>query len=127
MSILCCILQLLKYYHASRPWCRIHSTPKALHREPKDFSAEEMEHELFQTFLETRMPKYVLLYHLSLEFPFLCFPKLEYVSLILSETCLLGSMKSATYSFSMFEPFNHWNFFKIWSFSTSMKKLYFVL
>ncbi|XP_070033193.1 probable RNA-dependent RNA polymerase 5 isoform X4 [Nicotiana tomentosiformis] len=50
--------QLLKYYRASRPWSRIHSTPKTLHREPNDFSAEEMEHELFQTFLETRMPNY---------------------------------------------------------------------
>ncbi|TMW86675.1 hypothetical protein EJD97_021024 [Solanum chilense] len=50
--------QLLKYFTASRPWSRIHSTPKALHREPNNFSAEEREHELFQTFLETRMPNY---------------------------------------------------------------------
>ncbi|KAH0707834.1 hypothetical protein KY289_012910 [Solanum tuberosum] len=50
--------QLLKYFTASRPWSRIHSTPKTLHREPNNFSAEEREHELFQTFLETRMPNY---------------------------------------------------------------------
>lgn len=59
LRMLCFMLQLLKYFTASRPWSRIHSTPKALHREPNNFSAEEREHELFQTFLETRMPKYV--------------------------------------------------------------------
>ncbi|CAN4094415.1 unnamed protein product [Withania somnifera] len=50
--------ELLKYYNASAPWSRIHSTPKTLHRELSNFPAEEREHELFQTFLETRMPNY---------------------------------------------------------------------
>ncbi|KAM3321100.1 putative RNA-dependent RNA polymerase 5 [Capsicum chacoense] len=50
--------QLLKYYTASRPWSRIYSTPKTLHREPNHFSAEEREHELFQKFLETRKQTY---------------------------------------------------------------------
>ncbi|KAM3216044.1 putative RNA-dependent RNA polymerase 5 [Capsicum annuum] len=50
--------QLLKYYTASRPWSRIYSTPKTLHREPNHFSAEEREHELFQKFLETRKQNY---------------------------------------------------------------------
>ncbi|XP_060209832.1 probable RNA-dependent RNA polymerase 3 isoform X2 [Lycium barbarum] len=50
--------QLLKYYTASTPWSRIYSTPKTSHREPNNFSAEEREHELFRTFLKTRMPNY---------------------------------------------------------------------
>ncbi|KAM7509580.1 hypothetical protein LguiA_020033 [Lonicera macranthoides] len=46
--------QLLKSFKASEPWTRIYSTPNAVKRKPSEFSSEELEHEYFQLFLNSR-------------------------------------------------------------------------
>ncbi|XP_057969037.1 probable RNA-dependent RNA polymerase 5 isoform X2 [Malania oleifera] len=48
--------QLLEYFKASKPWVPsdLYSRPKSSKRKPCEFSAEELEHELFQLFLTTR-------------------------------------------------------------------------
>ncbi|KAK1360290.1 RNA-dependent RNA polymerase [Heracleum sosnowskyi] len=46
--------QLLHYFKESTPWSRMHSSPNAIHRKPSDFPCEELEHELFKLFLNTK-------------------------------------------------------------------------
>ncbi|XP_055820155.1 probable RNA-dependent RNA polymerase 3 isoform X3 [Solanum dulcamara] len=41
-------------YTTSRPWSRMHSTPKAISKKPSEFSADELEYELFRQFLEAK-------------------------------------------------------------------------
>ncbi|XP_031107582.1 probable RNA-dependent RNA polymerase 5 isoform X3 [Ipomoea triloba] len=50
--------QLIENFGASSPWERFYSTPKPLMRKPNEISPEELEHTLFQMFLETRRPSY---------------------------------------------------------------------
>ncbi|RAL37179.1 hypothetical protein DM860_004101 [Cuscuta australis] len=50
--------ELIEKFRASSPWQRMHSTPKPVSRKPNEFSSKELEHELFQMFLETKMPSY---------------------------------------------------------------------
>ncbi|XP_059638213.1 probable RNA-dependent RNA polymerase 5 isoform X2 [Cornus florida] len=49
--------QLLNSFKASTCWTRIHSTPSASTKKPSDYSAEELERELFQLFLSTRFQR----------------------------------------------------------------------
>ncbi|KAK1397076.1 RNA-dependent RNA polymerase [Heracleum sosnowskyi] len=46
--------QLLHYFKESAPWTRMHSSPNVIHRKPSDFSCDELEHELFKLFLNTK-------------------------------------------------------------------------
>ncbi|KAG5600031.1 hypothetical protein H5410_031401 [Solanum commersonii] len=41
-------------YTTSRPWSRMHSTPKEVSKKPSEFSADELEYELFRQFLEAK-------------------------------------------------------------------------
>ncbi|XP_049354698.1 probable RNA-dependent RNA polymerase 3 [Solanum verrucosum] len=41
-------------YTTSRPWSRMHSTPKAVSKKPSEFSADGLEYELFRQFLEAK-------------------------------------------------------------------------
>ncbi|KAK6786488.1 hypothetical protein RDI58_015013 [Solanum bulbocastanum] len=41
-------------YTTSRPWSPMHSTPKAVNKKPSEFSADELEYELFRQFLEAK-------------------------------------------------------------------------
>ncbi|PIA42750.1 hypothetical protein AQUCO_02000301v1 [Aquilegia coerulea] len=51
--------ELLSSYNASEPWVRKYSTKNASQTKPTDFSYEELEHLLFQQFLESRFhPSY---------------------------------------------------------------------
>ncbi|KAL3535694.1 hypothetical protein ACH5RR_004155 [Cinchona calisaya] len=50
--------QLLSYFQVSQPWSRMYSTPSALNKKPNEFSAEELEHELFQLCLEKQKPSF---------------------------------------------------------------------
>ncbi|VFQ63046.1 unnamed protein product [Cuscuta campestris] len=50
--------ELIEKFRPSSPWQRMHSTPKPVSRKPNEFSSKELEHELFQMFLETKMPSY---------------------------------------------------------------------
>lgn len=50
--------QLLKYFRASEPWSRVHSTPPAENKKPIEFSLQELECELFQLFLQKRKPSF---------------------------------------------------------------------
>ncbi|XP_009592437.1 probable RNA-dependent RNA polymerase 3 isoform X2 [Nicotiana tomentosiformis] len=43
--------KLVDSYRASKPWTRMHSTPKAVSKKPTEFSADELEYELFRQFL----------------------------------------------------------------------------
>ncbi|XAR53380.1 RNA-directed RNA polymerase [Bertholletia excelsa] len=45
---------LLHYFKASKPWRRIHLTPKASSTKPSELLADELEHKLFQLFKRTR-------------------------------------------------------------------------
>lgn len=58
-------IQLIENFGASSPWERFYSTPKPLLRKPNEISPEELEHTLFQMFLETRRPRYCFLYYLK--------------------------------------------------------------
>ncbi|XP_047333491.1 probable RNA-dependent RNA polymerase 5 [Impatiens glandulifera] len=46
--------QLLHYFKASEPWRRVRSVPNKPSQKPGDLSPEQLEHELFQQFIETR-------------------------------------------------------------------------
>ncbi|KAL3532522.1 hypothetical protein ACH5RR_006043 [Cinchona calisaya] len=50
--------ELLKYFRATQPWTRVYSSPHAEQKKPNEFSDEELEHELFELFLETRKPSF---------------------------------------------------------------------
>lgn len=43
--------KLVDSYTTSKPWTRMHSTPKADSKKPSEFSADELEYELFRQFL----------------------------------------------------------------------------
>jgi hypothetical protein len=67
------LLQLLEYYKGSEPW-----TPTSLmqnvpnhnvvNKKPSDFSAEELEEELFKLFLTTRFQPRYALNHISVNY-----------------------------------------------------------
>nr|XP_027065194.1 probable RNA-dependent RNA polymerase 4 isoform X2 [Coffea arabica] len=44
--------QLLKYFRASPPWTRVYPSPRAERKNPNEYSAEQLEHELFRHFLK---------------------------------------------------------------------------
>ncbi|XP_016454733.2 putative RNA-dependent RNA polymerase 3 isoform X2 [Nicotiana tabacum] len=46
--------KLVDSYRASKPWTRTHSTPKAVSKKPTEFSADELEYELFRQFLRAK-------------------------------------------------------------------------
>ncbi|XP_074344092.1 putative RNA-dependent RNA polymerase 5 [Apium graveolens] len=46
--------QLLHYFKQSKAWTRMHSAPNAIHKKPRDLPCEELEHELFKLFLNTK-------------------------------------------------------------------------
>ncbi|XP_060180077.1 probable RNA-dependent RNA polymerase 3 isoform X2 [Lycium barbarum] len=46
--------KLVDSYTTSKPWTRMHSTPKAVSKKPTEFSADELEYELFRQFLEAK-------------------------------------------------------------------------
>ncbi|CAI9100431.1 OLC1v1025177C1 [Oldenlandia corymbosa var. corymbosa] len=50
--------QLLKDFCASSPWTRNASSPSAANRKPTDFTANELEHQLFLLFMESRNPSF---------------------------------------------------------------------
>lgn len=50
--------QLVDSYRASKPWTRTHSTPKAVSKKPTEFSADELEYELFRQFLGAKSKGY---------------------------------------------------------------------
>ncbi|KAM3218217.1 putative RNA-dependent RNA polymerase 5 [Capsicum annuum] len=46
--------ELVDSYTSSKPWTRMHSTPKAVSKKPSEFSVDELEYELFRQFLEAK-------------------------------------------------------------------------
>ncbi|KAM3270202.1 hypothetical protein P3S67_029559 [Capsicum chacoense] len=46
--------ELVDSYTTSKPWTRMHSTPKAVSKKPSEFSVDELEYELFRQFLEAK-------------------------------------------------------------------------
>ncbi|PHT75307.1 hypothetical protein T459_18829 [Capsicum annuum] len=46
--------KLVDSYTTSKPWTRMHSTPKAVSKKPSEFSVDELEYELFRQFLEAK-------------------------------------------------------------------------
>ncbi|MCE0480698.1 hypothetical protein HAX54_037749 [Datura stramonium] len=46
--------KLVDSYTSSEPWTRMHSTPKAVSKKPSEFSADELEYELFRQFLAAK-------------------------------------------------------------------------
>jgi hypothetical protein len=67
------LLQLLEYYKGSEAWTPTSSLQNVpnhnvLNKKPSDFSAEELEEELFELFLTTRFqPRYALI-HISVNY-----------------------------------------------------------
>ncbi|KAA3457828.1 putative RNA-dependent RNA polymerase 5 [Gossypium australe] len=54
-------LQLLDYFKVSEPWTENCTTPEGPSRRPSEFSDEELESELFESFLKTRFqPSYAM-------------------------------------------------------------------
>ncbi|PHU09127.1 hypothetical protein BC332_20987 [Capsicum chinense] len=49
---------LVDSYTTSKPWTRMHSTPKAVSKKPSEFSVDELEYELFRQFLEAKAEGY---------------------------------------------------------------------
>ncbi|KAF3649118.1 hypothetical protein FXO38_17834 [Capsicum annuum] len=50
--------ELVDSYTSSKPWTRMHSTPKAVSKKPSEFSVDELEYELFRQFLEAKAEGY---------------------------------------------------------------------